>query len=227
MMPVAAAPSAARRRRLAPPVAPLLALLVAGLAACSQPEVPPDQFYRLAVTTPEAAAVAPRLPGTLVVERPDAEGLLTGRPIVYTTSAPSAALLEHRYDFWEKAPALLVRDALVGCLDRAGMARRVVTEQTRVDAEFAVLGRLVRFERIEATPPRVAVEMQLGLRDTRSRDLLLWTTYTDERPARDDSMTASIAAFDEAVSEICRQLIADLARVSPPATGDRQRQREM
>ncbi len=220
MSPVATAPST--RQGL------VRVLLIAGLAAaCSQPEVPPDQFYRLVITAPEATGVAPVLPGTLIVERPDAEGLLTGRSIVYTESTPAAALLEHRYDFWEKAPALLVRDALITCLDRARVARRVITEQTRIDAEFTLIGRLVRFERIAAAPPRVAVEMQLGLRDSRTRDLRFWTTYADERTAQDNSMSASIAAFEDAVSAICRRLVDDLGSVSAPAADEPPRQREM
>lgn len=180
------------------------------LAACVQPEAPQDRFYRVSADVPQSGSANPALRGVLRVERPDADGLLAGRSIVYTFAEPDAPLQEYGYDYWDRPPSLMLRDELFRCLEGGGVADLVVTEQTRVDAEYSLIGQLIRFERIESQPPRAVVEIRLGLRDNVEDELLIWTIYAAAKDAADDTMPASAAAFGAAVSEICAQLTADL-----------------
>ena len=55
------------------------ALLV---TACTQPELPQDHYYRLNVASPQQVSL--KLDGVLEVERFRADGLTSGRPIVYS-----------------------------------------------------------------------------------------------------------------------------------------------
>ncbi len=187
-----------------------LAFFVAG---CSQPEAPPDQFFRVAVDVPQASAPEPTLRGILQVERPDADGLLAGRSIVYAASEAGAPFMEYSYEFWDKPPSLMIRDELVRCMEGGRMAERIVTEQARVDANYSLIGQLVRFERIEGAPPRAVVETRLGLRDNFAGKLLLWRKYAVTTDATDDTMPATVAAFGAAISEVCTRLTADLNQV--------------
>ncbi len=190
-------------------------LAAAGLAlaaACAQPPVPPDRFYRVVVDAPDSppAARAP-LSGNLVVERPAADGLLAGRPIIYAASHRPNELQEYNYDFWAKPPSLMIRDALARCLERAHVAERVVTEETRVDADHALVGRLERLDHIVGASSVSRLELRLGLRDNVTGRLLLWKTYEAEAALADDSIGAAIDGFNAAFAEVCLRLVDDIA----------------
>ncbi len=187
------------------------AAMAAGLAACTAPPLPADQFYRLTPTPPLPLPGPPVLEGNLMVERPEADGLLAGRPIVFTTGDPESPLIEYDYLLWEKAPALLVRDGLIDCLSDANVAGTVTADTLRVRADTVLTGRIERLERIESTPPRAVIALRLGIADNRTGELQMLRTYTAERVAADDSMAATVAAFNAAFSEVCADLVTEIA----------------
>lgn len=191
----------------------LAAVVLITLGACAQPEVPADRFYRISIDPPGPPAAEPRFIRPIRVERPQADGLLGGRAILYSTGGGSAELLESHYHYWVAPPPSLVRDQLLRCLEKTGVAREVVTEQTRVDAPYSLVGRLLRFEQVRSKPPHAVVEIKLGLRDNQAGKLLLWKSYHADVAAADGGMAATVDAFSAAISGICSRLAADLARL--------------
>jgi len=63
------------------------------LAGCAQPSVPQDRYYR--ITAPAASGGGTLLPGTVEVERFGAEGLTSGRAIIYVENGAPDTLLEY------------------------------------------------------------------------------------------------------------------------------------
>lgn len=187
--------------------APLLACLA---LACAVDPVPQDRYYRLG-SEPDVAAspLAPALDATVVVERFAADGLTRDRAIVYSRNGADLEVRRHFYHHWTEPPAELLRDALVVYLRRAGVARRVVTPELRVPAEYEITGRVQRFERV-LDGERVHVRLQLVLRRL-DPDRVVWSGVYDEEGRADGSgVLASVAAFSRAVERIWARFAADV-----------------
>lgn len=187
----------------------LLALALAGCQGGGEP-APMDRFYRISVAVPSMPA-GPSLPGTVVVDRLDADGLMRERPVVYSPDGDGHSLVQHEYDFWVEPPARLLQTELVGYLRSAGIARSVVTPELRVDSEFEIIGTVRRFERLVGrSGPRVAVALELALIDRSGDRLQVVETYSVEIACPDDSVDASVDAFNDAVAEIFSEFLLDI-----------------
>lgn len=189
------------------------AWVLLALAACSQSEVPQDRFYRIVAQPPAAPLAAPVVEAALEVERPDADGLTAGRPIVYADRARPNQLYTYNYHFWAEPPAIMLRDQLVACLRAAGVAREVVTEDLRVGAGLSVVGKVRRLEQILGEAPTVVVEIELGVRDNARARMRHLATYAAEAAADDDGVAAAADAFNRAFTEVCTRFAADLGRI--------------
>ncbi len=181
------------------------------LAACAQPEVPADRFYRIEAPQPEPATARPRFAGALEVEDVRAVGLTAGRAIVHADSASPNALETYSYHFWAEPPAHMVRDALVRCLRESKIAGSVVTESMRVDPSYSLVSRLQKLERLTGAAPRAVMEMEIALRDNDRGGLLNIGAYRAEAVPADDTIESAVDAFNAAFAEICTELAADLA----------------
>lgn len=187
----------------------LLALALAGCQSGGEP-APMDRFYRLTVDVPSMPA-GPSLPGTLVVDRLDADGLMRERPVVYSPDGEGHSLIQHDYDFWVEPPARLLQAELVGYLRSAGIAPSVVTPELRVESDFEVIGTVRRFERLVGrSGPRVAVVLDLALIDRSGDRVQVVETYSVEVDCPDDTVDASVDAFNEAVAGIFSEFLADI-----------------
>lgn len=187
----------------------LLALALAGCQAGGEP-APMDRFYRISVADPSTPN-RPSLPGTVVVDRLDADGLMRERPVVYSPDGDGRSLAQHEYDFWVEPPARLLQTELVGYLRSAGIARSVVTPELRVESDYEIIGTVRRFERLVGRPgPRVAVALELALIDRSGDRLRVVETYSVEIACPDDSVDASVDAFNEAVAEIFSEFLLDI-----------------
>ncbi len=188
-------------------IAPLLAVLALG---CAAEPVPQDRYYRLASRPDVASGPArPALDATVVVERFAADGLTRDRAIVYSENGSDVEVRRHLYHHWTEPPAELLRDDLVRYLRAAGVARRIVTPELRVPADYEITGHLQRFERVLGAA-RVRVRLRLALHDAHS-DGLVWSgIYENEAQAEEDSVSAAVHAFNGALESIFARFVEDI-----------------
>jgi cholesterol transport system auxiliary component len=190
-----------------------LLLMVSLVAACAQPEVPEDRFYRLSLPAPEKTLAKPPLDGTLEIERFVADGLTAGRPIVYSKAETPNQVHEYHYDFWTEPPTIMLRDQLVAYLRVAGVATKIVTPDLRADPEFVLTGRIKRMEQVLGSPTGAVVELELALRRTSDATVMFVETYRIEAKAKSDKVAAAVTAINGAVAEIYAKCAKDLAGI--------------
>jgi ABC-type uncharacterized transport system auxiliary subunit len=187
-----------------------LALVV---AACSQPPLPEDNYYRLVVTPPQGGATAPKLAGTLEVQRFIADGITAGRSVVYSAAARPEELREYHYHFWVEPPPVMLRDQFVAYLRGAGVASAVVTPEVRVEPDFVLTAKLKRLEQVVGTPSRAAVEIDVAVRRTTDDRLLFQGSYGVQVDAKSNAVGDAVAAFTTALSQIYAKIIGDMSRL--------------
>lgn len=205
--------------RLAPAVC-------AGLAAfaCAGGVVPQDTFYRLEGLARPAPLPSPVLDGVLVVQRPVADPLLGGRPLLWREARPGAALRQYHYHHWAEVPTTAVQRELVACLRAARVAPLVATPRERTPADFELAGRIDRLEHVRdpaGGDGRVVVALELALRRSREPTRLHLARYRAEEPAGQD-MEAVARAFTRALDRLCADLVADLAALPGEAASEAQ-----
>ncbi|SCA57346.1 putative ABC-type uncharacterized transport system [Candidatus Terasakiella magnetica] len=176
------------------------------LAACAQPELPQDNYYRLNVKTPTSGMV--KLDGVLEVERFRADGLISGRPIAY--SEGKGHLSEYHYHFWVEPPVDLLQDAMVKFLRAANLAKHVVTPELRMDEHYLLTGKIKRLERDLASRDKVAVEIEIGLKRTSDDKIIVLKTYARELVQSDSGVNGAVAAMNAALSDIYAEFLNDV-----------------
>lgn len=186
--------------------------LLGGLVACQQPPVTQDQFYRLTIGAVAQPAAAPKLAGTLEVERLAADGLTAGRPIVYSEAGNDTTLKEYNYHFWVEPPPVMLRDQLAAYLRAARTATTVVTPDMRANADYVAGGRILRFERVVGARSAAVVELELWLRRARDNRLMVLQNYRVEIAAEKDSVTDAVNAMNRAVGTIFARFSEDIAK---------------
>jgi len=191
----------------------LIAPLLAGCLG-SAPPVPRDHYYRLLVAMP-AESTETLLPGVMIVELLQADGLLRERPLLYSTTGGAYELQQHNYHYWNDVPARMLQDQMVSYLRHSGAAALVVTPDTRVRADYRVSGKAKRFERLVGDgAPKVAVEIELTLQRLSDDALLVVDTYSAEEAAGDDSVGASIEALNAATARVFDAFLSDVRAAS-------------
>ncbi len=181
------------------------------LVSCSQPPVPQDHFYRLQITGPETALQTPRLAGTLEVANLQADGLISGRPIVFTEKGRAFELSEYHYHFWTEPPADMLGDALVTYLRGAGVAREVTTPELRLEPDYVMTGKIRRLEQVRGNPTKVAAALEVALRDRKEDRLMLVRNYEVEKEVSGGGVAEAVVGLNAAVSEIYGRLVADIS----------------
>jgi ABC-type uncharacterized transport system auxiliary subunit len=187
--------------------------VVLALAACSQPPLPRDHFYRLSGGVPAMRYDPAPLEGSLGVIRLRADGLVTQRPILFTSRERPNRLEQHSYQYWVESPPLMLRDALVDYLREAGAATSVTVGEARRPSGCELTGTLRRMEHITAggQPSTALIEIEFMLERANDRAVLLHRTYRAEQVAADLTIDATATAFDSALGALFARLVADLA----------------
>ncbi len=181
------------------------------LGACSQPQLPKDNYYRL-----QAAMPQPQDKGKLLfsdgieVERFVADGLVASRPIVYSDANKPNQVHEYHYHMWTEPPVVMVRDQLVDYLREAGIADRIVTPELRGNARYALIGKIKRLEKIVGSQPRAILELELGLLEDRTGKLVFLDSYRIDQAAASGSVGDAVIALNQGLSEIFARFVADL-----------------
>jgi cholesterol transport system auxiliary component len=192
----------------------LFAAMAVILAACgTPPAAPEDHYYRLQLAAPKSPLAAEALRGTLEIKPFIGDGLAAGRPIVYSHAGKPQELREYHYHFWTQPPTIMLQDQLVTYLRAAKVAGMVVTPEMRVEPEYILVGKIKRLERIVGTPSKAALELELGLRQTKSGAIVLLKTYGLEVAAQGNSVADAVAALNRALSEIYAKFTADVSAI--------------
>ena len=188
------------------------------LAGClgSTETVPPDHYYRITVTKPDQRAAGIAFPGVLSVATFDGDGLVRGRPVLFTTDGHEGTLRQHNYHYWVDSPSRLLQGQLAAYLESSALADSVVTPEMRVRADYELVGRIIRLERVRgAGPPRVAVKLALSVVRLSDHKLITTNTFSAEVNCIDDSVGAAITAMNQAVGEIFNDFVVRTARPDP------------
>jgi ABC-type uncharacterized transport system auxiliary subunit len=179
-------------------------------AGCLGGPGPADHFYRLAASAPAHPLAAPRLEGTVEVERFLADGVIAERPLLFARRDAPNEVVQQRYHYWTESPTSLLQEALVGFLRQANLAGTVVTPQLGVQPDWVVRGRIVRFERLTGGGAPVAI-VALELSLTRAGGKLVHVdTYRAERPVAGEGEQAVVDALAGGVAEIYGRFVADI-----------------
>ncbi|MCC7166673.1 MAG: membrane integrity-associated transporter subunit PqiC [Rhodospirillales bacterium] len=192
-----------------------LSLLLLGfiLAACAQPDIPNDQYYRLSAKAAVSVASAARS-GVIEVDRFAADGVTGERALVYSRSDSPNVLRQYHYHYWVEAPPRLIQEQVLAALREAKLAGSVVTPELRANADYRLKGRIRRFEQVLAGGTATAsVEIETALVSLRDGKVVALATYREEDRAADESPAAAVAAFDRALARLFGRLIGDLARL--------------
>ena len=185
------------------------------LTACgSAPPVPEDQYYRLqAIYASEPLTTKP-LAGTIEVDRFVADGLTSERAIVYSDIQKPNQVRAYHYDFWIKPPTVMLRDELVSFLRKSKISDAVVTPEMRVNAEYALTGKIKHLEQVKMESGyRTILEVELGLRHPNTGKLLFLDTYRLENDASGSSVTAAVNSLNTALSIIYSEFLTSISKL--------------
>ena len=185
------------------------------LTACgSAPPVPEDQYYRLqAIYASEPLTTKP-LAGTIEVDRFVADGLTSERAIVYSDIQKPNQVRAYHYDFWIKPPTVMLRDELVSFLRKSKISDTVVTPEMRVNAEYALTGKIKHLEQVKMESGyRTILEVELGLRHPNTGKLLFLDTYRLENDASGSSVGAAVKSLNTALSIIYSEFLTSISKL--------------
>jgi ABC-type uncharacterized transport system auxiliary subunit len=186
------------------------ASIAALLSACALAPTPEDAFYRLEVSPPANSVEAPILQGTLEVDAFRTDPLTSGRAMLYRNEGTPSRVHRLPYTFWMDAPAAMLQREAAEYLRAAGVALRVVTPSARTNADYALVGTIVRLEQIRSAAPSVVIELELALVERGSRNLLQHGVYSEEVAATKSDVAGTVDAFGRALSSILERFVADL-----------------
>lgn len=189
----------------------LLAYAVTGilLTACSSPPVPTDTFYNLTSGQARVAPASESLGGILEVPRFRAEGVVNERAIVYRSSATEQR--QYNYHYWAEPPAVMVQRSFIDALRRAQTFESVASPEMRADRDYELIGTLRRLEHITSSgAPKIAIELDVGLRRVRGNETLLMKTYSGERTAG-RGVAGAVESISATLDQLIGEVIADIS----------------
>lgn len=188
---------------------PLVASLIALIAACSAPAVPDQAYYRMPpVAAVAAASTRSALP--IVVEPYRANGVYNDQAILYATR-PDGGIKAYHYQLWDEAPSTLLQKRLIAELRARGAADLVAARLPAALPALRIGGQIEQFERVRGAEGWfVRVRMELHVeRDAQSAPLLL-QSYAAEVAADTDTIQSSVRAFARAIDQCHAAFWSDL-----------------
>jgi cholesterol transport system auxiliary component len=183
------------------------------LAACAQPELPKDHYYRLQIHAPEKVKGAALFKGTIEVQRFVADGLTAGRPIVYSDVGSEHKLLEYHYHFWTEPPIVMLRDQLIDYMRAANAAEMIVSPEMRARPDYRLTGKIKRLEKVVGPNPSAIAELELGLQNEKNGEIVNLANYRVEVGAQSQSVSDAVIAMNKALTEIYSRFVASLRKL--------------
>jgi len=178
------------------------------IGGCTQAPVPQDRYYRISAPAPTSGRLL--LPGAVEVDRFGAEGLTSGRAIVFVDGDGEDTLQEYNYDFWHKPPGDMLRDVLIDYLRASNVTNNFVTPEMRADADYLLTGRIQAFETVRGSAPKAIVVLEIAVTDAKTGAVRLVRSYRAEVPASNGSVKAAVAAVNQGVGDIFIRFLGDL-----------------
>lgn len=192
-------------------LAALAALLLGACLGVGAEPPPRDHYYRLLVPEPARLVETPALEGTLAVEPPAADGLLSGRSLLYVRADEPFAVNPYHYHHWSEPPSRLLQGALVDYLRGANLAQSVTTPRMRLRPDWVLSSRILRMERVLGHSSQVFLELEFSLR-AEPADKLIWNGVYRSEVESGDEVSDAVAAMNRALVEILERLAHDLAQ---------------
>jgi len=157
----------------------------------------------------------PVLTGTLAVKRFAADGMLQGRNMVYSKPGkPLEAELYH-YHHWADIPPVMLQQQLADYLRAANAATRVTVADPDIRPDYILNGRIKRLERSIGATTSGIIELELGLIHKGSGRVLFSRTYRQKIRVEGSGMTDTVAALNQALTNIYVKFLSALTALSP------------
>lgn len=193
----------------------IVVLAITGGSGCSSTTTPPDHFYRLDVAPATDGGIEPAgcYDGTILVERFGAAGILQGRAVLYVEATSPLEIGRHHYHFWTEPPSDMLTAEMVTFLRSQHVGGQVVPPGPDLEYNYAVQGRVRRFERrVNNGRQNAAVEFELAMVDASSGRVLVSGNYRSEGPPAGPSVADGIPGFSTAAADAFRAFASDLSR---------------
>lgn len=179
------------------------------IAGCSSPPVPTDTFYNLTSGRAAIGVSTTKLGGIVEVPRFRADGVINERAIVYRASATEQR--QYSYHYWAEPPAVMVQRSFIDALRSARSFDQVAGPEMRTGRDYELIGTLRRFEHdISRVQGKVAVEMEVALRQVRGGETLILKTYESQRSTGRD-VSGAVEALSAAVNEVIADVMRDIS----------------
>ena len=196
----------------------LLLVLVLGLGGCmggASVNIPHDHYYRLPAITAVTPLRTPILPGTLEISAVQTSGMLHERSILFVREQQPLEVSPYHYYYWVNAPASLLQQHLLNYLRQKNFAHSQHRYRSDTPADFRLESELLHFERyIRKDASEARVELELVLRDNRSKRVLLRKLYRYNVKAQSTEMADTADAFGRALNTIYRQFTRDVTTLN-------------
>jgi cholesterol transport system auxiliary component len=187
----------------------ILAMLV---SACATDPLPDYRYYRPhALLTPTALPL-PALTSVLEVEAFRADGVFGERPIVYSFAEEPQKLSQYHYQLWTDPPGAILQRRFVDVLAAIKVAPLVTARASPRAEPTKLTGIIERLERVRIAPGtwQIAVKLRIRIESHRGDKPLLERTYERSLDVADDTISASVERFGQALDGIAEAVAHDL-----------------
>lgn len=190
----------------------LNSLLLLALTACSiggQP-VPQDHFYRLPqvkIETMKSSVV-----GSFQLVSVTADGLYNERNLLYVDASRPLEVGRYHYHYWIESPLSLVAKYMADAIKTSGVSAQFAGPAEKASGTARMSIQIVRFERIiDDDGFSVQVALLVSMNYTADKAERWQKLYQVDQAVASADMQDSARAFGEALDNISRRLINDLA----------------
>ncbi len=177
---------------------------VFGIIACTAPQLPKEQYFRLVAAPTDVHAGKP-LDGAVEIPPFDADGVMTERPLLFT--ADGGHKLEQRnYAYWTNSPPQMLRDQLITYLRAAQVAPQIVPSELRVDAKYVIRGVVRRLEQT-ANPDGGVIEVELSLLEKDSDHLIASKVFHVDETTNGSNIDDAVKALNIGMNQIFHDFV--------------------
>lgn len=193
--------------------------LLGGCSALRPSDTQAAAFYALEapqVTAPAPAVDAPAPPyralPALIVTSPRAASGFDSQRIIFVRNDHQLEYFAHSE--WVDTPARMLGPLLAAALEKTGIFGAVVLTPTSANADWRLDTEIIRLQHdFRTTPSRVQFTLRAYLVDERARSVIAWREFHGEAVSATESPKGGVAAANQAVQNVLKQLAEFLVQV--------------